>query len=201
MGRCNYKLYVENDYKQTGVFEFKEFGSNKYDIMAHSSTIDKFTTLYGNKTELLSEFNAKNKNHGVILDSDYGQIDIKSNRVLVFNKATSLNPISEPLYSCYKEITNIPVVNFTTCDINSPQFKQFFDQFISRLCHDNDFNYFYLSQSDYYPQEMKNMFIQIEQNIYRDKNISILRKRFEGYAYMRHAYKDLIDKRDMISRK
>ena len=45
------------------------------------------------------------------------------------------------------------------------------------------------------------MFVSIEQNIYRDKNINILKKRFEGYALMRHAYKDYIDRRDMIPRK
>ena len=203
MGRCNYKLIIKNDLKieTTGEFKFKEFGSDKYDVMAHSSTIDKFTTLYRNKVELITDFNEKGKSHGVILESKYGNIDIKSNDIILYNQASKIAPQSKPLYCWYKEIVDIPVIDFTTCDINSPQFKRFFDEFITRLCHDDDFNYFYLSQSDYYPNDIKNMFVSIEQNIYRDKNINILKKRFEGYALMRHAYKDYIDRRDMIPRK
>ena len=117
-----YKLQLSKDNEPIAIFKFKEKNSDKFVDNTYLSAIDKFTTMYKNNDSIIETFSKKDYNYGVKLELANGHLEILNSNIII----TSNDKIAElPLYSPYKDITEIPLVDNVNCDTNSKKFLDF----------------------------------------------------------------------------
>ena len=210
MGAKHYKLKLKDHFanEQIALFTFDEHDCKGYADKAHLSTIDKFTTIYKDQDDLIKTFMDKEKNNGIIINTAIGNINLLSSEIVISHNRTKevkkgnekvkekVEVLDAPLFSGYKDIVKIPVKDYSYCDIDSYEFREFLKKFLSRICYDDGF--FYESRnSDYYSEMFKNSLVGYREHFDYELSKSRLIKQLSSYSMMRHAYKEMI-KSDMI---
>ena len=210
MGAKHYKMQLKNHFSndQIALFTFDEHDGKGYVESAHLSTMDKFTTLYKDQDDLIKAFMYRNKNNGIIINSSIGDINLLSSEVVITHNRTIEKEkdkvkykektvvYDNPLFSAYKDITRVPLTDFSYCDTNSYEFGEFLKLFFRRIRYDESF-YYNSRNSDYYSDMFKDSIVGYRENIDFEISKNRLVKQLSGYAMMRHTYKEMI-KSDMI---
>ena len=191
MGVKRYKLFVRNHFtdEKLGIFSFDEKDGKQFEDKAHCSTIDKFTSLYDGDNQIIDAFNNNRVNNGVQLNCSFGRIQYYPNELIVTHNQKG-EVIDQPVYSFYKDITKIPLIDYVNCDPNSKEFNEFVKSFLSHL-HSDEF-YFNALKSDYYKDYFKSCLIGYREYVDFEKNHNIIVKQLGGYAMMRKSYMDII---------
>ena len=185
MAKC-FKLHV----KPQGEFKFNEHDGKGYQNKAHLITIDSFTTNYTCANEIIDQFKRSNENNGVILSCAMGALNLPNKTIELLHNHNGLQT-ETPLYDIYREIARVPLVNLVNCDINSPEFLEFYNDFKYLIKNDNDF-YNYAMDCEYYPEVVKKYFDMPLNNPFNNMQLKL---KFRSYTLMRKAYKDVINYR------
>ena len=177
-----YKLQTTNE-----IFTFDEKDGKGYQDKAHIVTIDRFTSNYASEFELIDAFKRKNENHGVILKYPVGSIAIPHSTIeLLYNQ----NGVQKEsiLYSGYRKIADVPLVDLASCDIESEEFLDFYREFKYLVKNDYEFHDFVMN-SNYYPTPAKDLFESRLSDPFNNRRLKVL---FKNYKLMRKAYQDVI---------
>lgn len=188
-----YKLQLSKDNEPIAIFKFKEKNSDKFVDNTYLSTIDKFTTMYKNNNSIIETFSKKDYNYGVKLELANGHLEILNSNIII----TSNDKIAElPLYSPYKDITEIPLVDNVNCDTNSKQFLDFISSFLFHIKYDGKFYYNVLNSREYDEYFIKQV-VNYHEGHDKEKCQNIIISYLYEYGKMRKTYKDVI-KSDMV---
>ena len=187
-----YKLQVENNNEKIAVFKFKEKNSDKFNDSTYLSTIDKFTSLYRDEKSILTSFENKDYNYGVKLELANGHLELVNSKIIL----TSNEKQESPLYSSYKDITEIPLIDYVKCDTNSKKYIDFINSFLFHIKFDNTFYYNVLNSKDYDEYFIRSV-VNYHEGRDKEKCQNIIISYLYEYSKMRETYKDVI-KSDMV---
>lgn len=164
-----------------GIFLFDEFDSKGSEPKAHLSTIDKFTVKYPNEAELKLAFKRRRQRNGVRLEVPAGSFIISSD--LLLQNDYKGNTTEEMLFDPKKIITEVPLVDFSTCEVTSKAFRNFYNEFKFMCNIIPNFRDYILRNNDYPIELIKAIKTMDDREI-----IDFLRK----YHIMRRIYSDVL---------
>lgn len=175
-----YKLYAPSQ-----IFYFNEEDGKGFEPKAHVSTIDKFTTQYSNQQELVDAFTKSSINNGVRISFPFGIISIPEGKKILLTHNHNGKIDEEPLYSKYKGIANMPLIDKVTCDTESEKFIQLYRNFKQLIQNCPEF-YNYIMNDGYYTEQIKYL-LRTPDKI----NLNWFSAYFKGYTSARKSYKDI----------
>ena len=164
-----------------GLFLFDELDSKGSEPKAHLSTIDKFTVKYLNEAELKLAFRRRRQRNGVKLEVPTGTFIISSE--LLLQNDYKGNNHEEMLFGPKKIITEIPLINFSTCEVTSKAFRDFYNEF-KFMCNMIPGFKDYITRHGDYPMEL----IKAIKTMDDREMIDFLKK----YHVMRKIYSDVL---------